>query len=185
MKHARSEVNLQYSKDQNHQEYDEKRLEERRVRHSELSRRDTTKSVDYNAQVSSGSKRHHNHHETIGKTGRSKSTDNVFEASQSSDPAVISLDSNTLKKMLNPLPSSSSNKSSPEDQNVIKVESEADMALRREREREIFKEAWRIAPPATKALSDRRAQLLSHPELLRYSMDKVCYGLPKSLPDFI
>ncbi|XP_075552052.1 guanine nucleotide exchange factor still life isoform X8 [Dermacentor variabilis] len=80
--------------------------ESNRLRDQYASRKEQAKSVDYSPSSPQ-----------LQASGRSKSSDNVFEEASGSargDLAALSLDSNTLKRMLDPLPPSSS--SSPDQQ---------------------------------------------------------------------
>ncbi|CAN7982917.1 unnamed protein product, partial [Ixodes pacificus] len=75
-----------------------------RAQYASSSRKEQAKSVDYSPSSPQ-----------LQASSRSKSSDNVFEeASGQGDLAALSLDSNTLKRMLDPLPPSSS--SSPDQQ---------------------------------------------------------------------
>ncbi|KAH7937902.1 hypothetical protein HPB49_017396 [Dermacentor silvarum] len=80
--------------------------ESNRLRDQYASRKEQAKSVDYSPSSPQ-----------LQASSRSKSSDNVFEESSGGargDLAALSLDSNTLKRMLDPLPPSSS--SSPDQQ---------------------------------------------------------------------
>ncbi|CAM1297612.1 TIAM1 (predicted) [Pycnogonum litorale] len=162
VKHAKSEANLHHNSVNRSEQNDDRRdtnEEEERPEYAESSKRTMPmRNQNHDQELY---RRYSERERSRPRTSRSKSTDNVFEAVQSSDPAAISLDSNTLKKMLNPLPTTSSDKNSPEQDNI---RDHALEALKKEREREIFKEAWRIAPPSAKAAFERRAQMLA-PEL--------------------
>ncbi|XP_064473099.1 protein still life, isoform SIF type 1-like [Ornithodoros turicata] len=75
-----------------------------RSQYASSSRKEQAKSMDYSASSP----------QDLHASGRSKSSDNVFEDSTRGDIAALSLDSNTLKRMLHPLPGSTH--SSPDAQ---------------------------------------------------------------------
>lgn len=92
------------------------RSEQARAKFAQSARKEEAKSVDYSILSSE--------RQTTLKTEeiqphtrtKSKSSDDVFERSQGGDLAALSLDSNTLKRMLHPLLSNMSSHSSPEQE---------------------------------------------------------------------
>ncbi|XP_013783469.1 protein still life, isoform SIF type 1-like, partial [Limulus polyphemus] len=133
------------------------RPEQARGQYAQSARKEQAKSVDYS--TISSEQQSSKQPEDIQPSSRSKSSDDVFEQSQSGDLSALNLDSNTLKRMLHPLPSMSSTHSSP-DQDTQKPTKSSTRESRKiegeeSRVRSVSVPRWLTSQGAKEATRDR------------------------------